>query len=180
MIHRIYLDMDGVLCDFEGAAFRLFGREDLAQSPPTHGPRDLVAFLGISAAEFWHTIAKQGSQWWERLEPYPWADTIITLAYAACDNVAILSDPANCNHSAAGKLAWVGRRYSRVPVVLTREKYRLAQPGAVLIDDWARQCEAFEEEGGRAILFPAPRNSAAHRLADPVAYVRERLNTLCN
>jgi 5'(3')-deoxyribonucleotidase len=182
MIHRIYLDLDDVLVDFTGAAYRLFGRPDLAANPPLTGPRELCRILGIDRGEFWDRIADEGPAWWANLDPHPWAAELVGMARDHAADVAILTDPSACYDSAAGKLAWIDNHVGNADrlAILTKEKHRLAFPGAVLVDDYARNCGAFEEEGGRAILFPAAHNANAHYLADPVGYVRDCLNAWKN
>lgn len=63
---RIYLDMDGVLCDFVGAACKLHGRD-----PATVTHWNFFKDWGMTAEEFWRPIHEAGEDFWANLEPYP-------------------------------------------------------------------------------------------------------------
>jgi Zn finger protein HypA/HybF involved in hydrogenase expression len=135
----LYVDLDGVMADFDGAFPAVFGLdhrsladEEMWGHINSHASffRDLPPMAG--AIEFFRSI--------EHLSP-----VILT----ACPK-------SNYAHVAAQKRAWVREHLSQtclvLPVMGGRHKpLFMHQPGDVLIDDWGKNCAAWTEAGGVAI-----------------------------
>ncbi len=72
----IYLDMDGVCCDFFAAATRINGYDPstvFATWAQHHrGEFYLYKVLGIDSDTFWDHIAEGGETFWRELGEYPW------------------------------------------------------------------------------------------------------------
>ncbi len=135
----LYVDLDGVMADFDGAFPAVFGLDHRSMADDamwghinSHPSffRDLPPMDG--AVAFFRSI--------EHLNP-----VILT----ACPK-------SNYPHVAAQKRAWVREHLSQtclvLPVMGGRHKpLFMHQPGDVLIDDFGRNCEAWGEAGGIAI-----------------------------
>jgi len=153
-VSTIFLDMDGVCCQFAEAVARLFGQE---------GKRftvwNIENQLGITTERMWEEINTRGSAFWEDLEPYPWAERL----YSQCLTVAptrYLTSPGLHPASLVGKLEWLyTKHYHGFPYwIMARDKTPMATPGALLIDDSVKNVQAFRLNGGRALVFPRPWN----------------------
>jgi len=155
----VFLDMDGVLVDFAHGTARLFGLpldEVEANGDRTHD------VAGVTQKEFWRKIESAGRRWWEDLPPYPWASRLVEACGAVGDVYVATSPPRDCPAAGSGKLAWI-RRY--LPEVYAARRYfvgtnkwLLAGPDRVLVDDDIRKYRAFTAAGGQAALFPRPWN----------------------
>ena len=135
----LYVDLDGVMADFDGAFPSVFGLDHRALADEemwghinSHASffRDLPPMAG--AIEFFRSI--------EHLNP-----VILT----ACPK-------SNYAHVAAQKRAWVREHLSQtclvLPVMGGRHKpLFMHQAGDVLIDDFGKNCEAWSKAGGVAV-----------------------------
>ena len=183
MIEDIFLDMDGVLCQFVEAALRLHSRSYLLKMWP-EGEYDILKVTDISEGHFWGQIAKHSPDFWRRLQPYPWAKKLLEICREVAP-VTIATSPTIDANSVLGKLGWLKdftgddgfRDYMIGPA-----KHLLARPGVVLIDDCEANCQAFERRpdgrptGGRSLLFPRPWNK--YHAMDAEAWVNVLPNML--
>jgi hypothetical protein len=158
-ISHIYLDMDGVLCDFVGAALRIHKRLDALDHWPA-GEWDIAKVLGISTDEFWAPIDHHAEHFWAGLEPYPWLNNLVNLLESTGAPITIASSPSYDPYSAAGKLMWLKKHLPQFKrrYLLGGEKHLLARPNAVLIDDNDQGVYQFHTAGGWGITFPQPWN----------------------
>lgn len=156
-----FVDMDGVLFDWEGAALKLFGLK-----PNTYKKGVPIAEqMGISKSKLWKQIDRTGRKFWASLDPYPWAEAMIA-ELSRIDEVFILSSPSLDPSSCAGKLEalqkFFGKKNYR-DYLFSNCKYLLAQDGRTLIDDKEKHVDRFTRAGGYGILFPRPWNKAADK-----------------
>lgn len=129
---RLFLDLDGVLTNFDAGVVALTGKH----------PREL------SKREMWRAIARapdffaalsfttDGERLWEFCRPF---------------NPAILTGLPHGGWAAPQKRRWVARMLGpEVPVItcMAREKARWAAPGRVLVDDRDTAREPWERAGG--------------------------------
>ena len=137
MIPYLFLDMDGVCCDFISAACRRHDRDpDEVIANWTPGSWDVCGELGVSPREFWSPI--QGDPgFWTELEPYPWFEELWSLARSVSDNVVISTSPGRCPTGHFGKATWLKERdiHPTLHGMIGRRKELMAAPGRVLIDD---------------------------------------------
>lgn len=171
---RIFVDMDGVLADFQAGASQLFG-VDLSNVTTW----DYFDLIGVTEDEFWARIKREGSRFWERLPAYDWHHELLAWCGRLDREYQILTKPGRdtCGPSSAkGKIAWLQKHYGESfhAYLVGANKHRCAGPDAVLIDDVERNCERFREAGGTAILFPQSWN-ANRDIADRMAYVANEL-----
>jgi 5'(3')-deoxyribonucleotidase len=132
----LFLDVDGVFADFEGAVAALFGM------PVDQVPR----------RRMWARIHRTPG-FWSGLVLLPGADRL----WAHCAPhepvflTGILTGDRTCIPS---KVEWVRRHFhtDRVICCSARDKPAHGRPGDVLVDDRASNVEAWEAMGGRGIL----------------------------
>jgi len=147
---RILLDVDGVLADFYGGACRVHGvsRESLpvGQWEMRHG-------MGISEAAFWEPL--DNYDFWVGLQKYPWADSLVACMKTVAD-VTFCTTPSVSSDCHKAKMDWIRKHFGDdAKVMLGSQKYLMAAPRHILIDDYHANVDKFIAEGGKAILFPA-------------------------
>jgi 5'(3')-deoxyribonucleotidase len=158
----IFLDMDGVLCNFFHGALEACGL-----------PADTPAVWDfwkpqLTTSQFWSAIDQQ-HYFWEDLELYPWALELVDVCRSLGD-VYFCSSPGPDRDSASGKLAWL-RRHNLLDrdgkYILTAHKDLLSSPGRVLIDDSVTNLVRWRSHGGSSLVFPMPWNSQMRTAEDP-------------
>lgn len=151
---RLYLDLDGVMADFDAYFPQLFGVDHRDQADET-----MWAMINSHPA-FFRTMplcpgAKEFFDSVEYLTP-----SILT----ACPK----SDYANV---ASQKRGWVREHLSARVTVLPVQGGRakplfMHQPGDVLVDDFERNCEAWEAAGGIAIHHTGDLDASYKRIRE--------------
>jgi 5'(3')-deoxyribonucleotidase len=196
---NVLLDMDGVIVDFVTSALNVhinrIGEEGRRHLHWPTGEYDIPKVPNISIEEFWEKI-EETSHFWLNLQPYPWHKTLIdAVKRIARGTVLFCSSPTtHAPSSATGKVEWLQRVYGdgdsdpcvgheeRIKnFILTSQKWALASPSTVLIDDSDKNCKEFRNAGGAAILFPRHWNSNHFIQAYPacVEYTLKALQELC-
>jgi len=138
----IYIDMDGVVSDFEQSIINIFGEK----------------YSNKIASEFWKTKCVEAEAF--RLMP-PIPEGIEMVQQIAAENdICFMTSTGGMPHHidiAKQKLDWLHNHgLGGHPVAFcmnTRGKGQFAQPHAILIDDRQKVCDAWEEGGGNALLF---------------------------
>jgi 5'(3')-deoxyribonucleotidase len=179
----VYLDVDEVLADWVGAALRLLGHdpETVYALWSTLDPRPWDVFQVVprppKTNDKWDAIDAAGSSFWANLEPFEWMADLLALCREFAPTV-LLTSPSQHSSSHAGKYEWIQRHFGRTfkDYLLGSCKHRCAHPGALLIDDSPKNCAAFREHGGHAILFPGVGNDL-HTIppTERVTYVASQL-----
>jgi 5'(3')-deoxyribonucleotidase len=175
-VKQICLDMDGVIANWTDEVFRLF---DKNPNECVWGSSDICNPLGITVSQLWSRIDEQGDEFWQRIEPYPWASQL----WIECSRVAptiILTSPSYHASSLAGKLRWLNEHFGSPfrDYLMGPQKHFCARPGSILIDDFESNCSKFEENGGLSILFPQVYNANSCHANDPVPFVLNELARL--
>lgn len=138
----IFVDLDGVLADFDASAYKLFGK----------APRDIEDEIG--SQKFWEAIAgvydfyltmpkmADADELWQGVLQYDPHPIILT----GVPN----SMPQVPNH----KRTWCEQYFPGVEVITcySRNKSVHCQSGDVLIDDWPKYKELWEKAGGIFIV----------------------------
>ena len=140
----IYVDLDGVLVDFDGALRERFG----------------FGWDGTPRRKVWSAIMHYNDHtqpWFYSLPKTEDADVLWEFVNAEFDRVEILSASGTSPKDAQGqKRAWIGDHlgYDVVANIVTSgsEKAEFATPNTVLIDDRKRVLNPFIEAGGIGIL----------------------------
>lgn len=171
---HILVDMDGVLCDFFGAALSLWGF-DSANYPAQEW--EIANVLGISVSDFWGTIDKV-PDFWRNIQPYPWTADLIEFLDGTGARWKVLTHAWRDPQCAAQKVEWlqknICRDFDRFSLDGSCDKYLLAGPGRLLIDDSDKNVSSFIAHGGSAVLFPQRWNSL-HHVSDGYAFVKASL-----
>lgn len=147
MINKIYLDMDGVLSDFEGRYFSLFDKERKdVRSAKESNP---------NWTKFVHT------EQFKTLDFAPDAVKFLKFieeVHALGVEVEILSSSGGKKHHeevASQKVYWLCKRnipYFANIVSGRKLKSNYATPEAILVDDTKDVIDAFNQAGGHGIL----------------------------
>ena len=144
---RIYLDMDGVLCDFGKQIEKATGKSK-------------AAWLKIPSSRKWDTVLDYPDFW----ANMPWlGQGKVMYNFVKKYNPHILSAYMEKTHDPnciPGKSAWVrknlGMSGGRVNLVRRKDKQNYAmvagQP-AILIDDYEKNTSQFTQKGGIGITF---------------------------
>ena len=165
MLSQVFLDMDGVLCDFVGGASKAHGRS----SGGLRGEWNLEKAWNLSCDDFWRPLL--GYDFWINLRPFEWCDALLALFPLAI----IATRPADSAGSYAAKYDWCKRYLGRKLIMVNTTKVHLSREGTVLIDDYDKNVEEFNEGEGRAVLFPQDWNSRWAFSGDKVDYIRSRV-----
>lgn len=158
MIKEIFVDMDGVLCDFVSAIYGIKGKQ-YREVEYRGGFDDLWQNVGMTEEEMW-AIVDHTPDWWRSLKPYPWANDLMELLMNQGVPVRILSTARKHHTSYSGKVQWLEDHGFNQPLILCAEKNLLAGPGRVLVDDKEENVAEWVADGGMGITFPQPWNYA--------------------
>ena len=177
-MRAIYVDMDGVLCDFATPALMAQGlsREaaikrlndwptGLSLASVVTDQKTYLSDPGVKELAddlFWNRIVSMRDEFWDQIESYPWLELLVSKLNRLSVPWFICSSPGNNATIAKCKVQWLHRFFGESfdRFILTHYKHTLACPGSILIDDDDRQIERFNALGGRGYLFPTPWNSA--------------------
>lgn len=173
----IFLDMDGVICDFVGSVAREF-----PELPPNW--KDSLTEYNLKASlpqelrdTFWEECSKR--QVFLKADPLPHFEDLKNLCEKYAERVVILTSAGYSPDFHAQKREWL-RKYwdSDYGVVMTMDKGLLAKRGRVLIDDCDKNCLDFLRCGGDAIVFPQPWNMKRYSVHFPLINVRQDLDLI--
>lgn len=157
---NLFLDVDGVLADFVGAAHRVHGREP---QPVTEW--NFFDSWDMTAERF---FAPMGFDFWYGLEPTDDAQRIVEVCVkrATRSRLALLSSPCETPGCADGKRAWVKKWFPNLlpNLILANAKQLIAHPRAVLIDDSDANAIRWVNRAGGGFVWPQPWNSQASQI----------------
>lgn len=180
MIKELFVDMDCVLVDLiEGIAKRTHFGLDRHQLEPHYEPgrygfghalerlydsRGWARYHGLPSLEtrFWADV-RGDDGFWANLPKLPWADDLMQTVMLSGVSYWYLTSPSDCGFCLVGKDTWLTKHYGKgegLPgkMIPCRDKWLLAKPGRLLIDDHDENVDRWIEHGGQAILFPAVHN----------------------
>ena len=164
-ITKVFVDLDGVLADFERAAFKLHGIP--AKPFPTEAGWDIIHACNIldptrkmTANKFWGAF---DYKFWATLPTTDICDVLIEELRSVFnkEQLCILT-AANSAQAAAGKVTWIKTNLPNffwTQYLIGSAKQFCAGPQALLIDDRDLNVEEFRKHGGHAILVPRPWNT---------------------
>lgn len=152
MTNRLYLDMDGVLADFNGWAAYQLNATDLERAE--------AAAAGRWRPDQWQQLIKD-PRLYRKLPKTAIADQLVTLARKFRSDLGwdllILTAIPKANDvpdAFQDKIEWVQEYYPDIRVHFgpySRDKHRHAHPGDLLIDDRADNCRDWSLAGGQTI-----------------------------
>lgn len=168
-IHTVYLDMDGVIADFDrGWRERLGYCAEMTRRIERYDQRfagqrfpwTFWEHLELGHDDFWGRVAD--AEFWASL---PWTDDGREILQHAASgvgvaNVYLLTHAPRLAGAYAGKFQWVAKHLPDLAgrLIMTGRKHLLARPGTLLIDDSDDNCESFRQHGGRVVQIPRPWN----------------------
>lgn len=169
-----FIDMDGVVADFVGAACKAHNRSWPYDDPKNRGKFEIEPAWGITPKEFWAPIDALGVDFWLNLEKTPEADKIISRAISAygVHNICMLTSPSDDPGCVPGKRGWMRKHYPNLAksMLFGSAKQFLSGPKRVLIDDRDKNIDDFIAYGGTGILVPRPWN-IGHVYVNPLVSV---------
>lgn len=163
--------MDEVLVDFIKGACDLHGYYG-------YRPKSYDFFKtewGMSSKNFWAKIDKCPG-FWENLDKLPWCDELIDFIKNNNYVFTICSAPSLSKDAPSGKVIWLKKYFGNnfYDYQLGKDKYLMANPNHLLIDDSEEQCSNFIEYGGNAILFPTESN-INRKIKNKIKYVCDQI-----
>jgi len=161
---RILLDLDGPLARWSVGLFRLYGRDDLTERD-VHAWDGALDVLGIAYDEMWDKVNAAGARFWAELEPQPWAHKLVD-ALEQMGDLYIVSSQSDHPSGVEGKAQWMLQHFPHLYARRTffgADKWLMARPNAILVDDRVKNVRNFNDEGGIGVLFPMPANTKSIR-----------------
>lgn len=145
---QIWLDCDGVLADFDTYAEAIFGLP----------PRKAEAELG--AKRFWCDLQSHEG-FYERLPLMPDARELFEAVEHL--NPIILTGCPLGGWAEPQKRAWGRKHFPETKMICcaSKDKRNHMLPGDVLVDDWPKYKELWEEAGGIFVLHTSAKESIA-------------------
>ena len=141
MDYKIFLDMDGVLVNFDQQFQELTGMM----------PREFES--KYSSDEFWEKIDNAGVGFWRGMKWMPGGEALYNRA-SQFDH-ALLSSPSRSEVSKIGKRLWRRDKTPNTKLILSRSylKKNYAAPNHILIDDREDNIQQWRDAGGIGILY---------------------------
>jgi hypothetical protein len=149
----IFLDMDGVICNFVQASLDVHKRTEKHEDIKTWA---YYAEWGMSEPEFWRKCS--GVAFWAGIKEYPWAEDLVWAASHLAEHYFLTAPTstrrAECIH---GKEQWLmGDAFRMIP---TEHKHLIAAPGRVLVDDNEKNIANWIKHGGIGLGLKQPWNN---------------------
>lgn len=153
--YTIFLDLDGVLCDFP-LAFRQLSQHVTGKA------FDINDYDQTKA----HTmIEKTGPDYWTNIPPVRDMKELVKYVTDNFLSIKILSSTSNIEGAIEGKKDWLRRHnipVSGSDIILVKSatlKQKYASPNGILIDDYDKNIKSWVENNGVGILHTSARNS---------------------
>lgn len=174
MIQQIFIDMDGVLCDFVGDVCKFHNVSNPYFNPDSIGEYSLNKLLGKKYMDIFGPL---DAQFWANLPKLPWCDDLMEKTKRK--DVFILTAPSGNKKCYEGKAIWIEKHYPHLlsRMLIGRPKYACAKYGALLIDDKESNIDDFNKAGGLGLLVPQPWNRLYYE--NTWQYVEKCLDNLC-
>jgi hypothetical protein len=161
-VYNIFLDMDGVICDWESQFKRYTGGVPVSEYENEHGKRKRYLLVRNHSPAFYATM------------PYM-PDAKVLLNYLKKFNVEILSHAPD-EYAVEGKLAWLqNNKINYTPILVNKssDKSLYAMPNNILIDDKPENIKQFIDAGGIGILHKSADNTIAQLQHLQKSYIKE-------
>lgn len=163
----IFLDMDGVICNIRQAVADIYNIKVTPEKEKLFG-NALDKLIGLEIKQEMWGVINAIPDFWENIPPYPWCEELVD-ALQSVDEVQILTsspstDALTKSNAFTGKARWIGKYLfdKNLRVNIVHDKYLLAAPERILIDDRNNHCKKFKKHGGKSILFAQPWNEGCY------------------
>jgi len=179
MINTVFLDMDGVICNFRKGVHDRFDKfYDYATLSKKWTFWDdwpdvtLEMVNNVCNAFFWANL-----EWTED------GRDILTAIWQIFNSkdIYLLTDPVIGHETETGKMIWIDGwlpEYLKRTIITQAPKHLLARPDTLLIDDKNENVDGFREADGKALLVPRPWNRAHLQADRTVEVVKEFLERI--
>jgi len=160
-----YLDMDGVTTNFHHSACKVHGRDPYAiMKTWPRGEYGFEKVFGITTEELWAKC--RGYEFWRNMPILPgalWLYESLSTKY----QVIFTSMATGDGYCAQAKVDWLQEYFGKQVqyAILHCSKGYMNPKGALMIDDYEKNIEAFTVIGGASILYPQVWNTQ-HAIAD--------------
>jgi hypothetical protein len=172
---EIFVDVDGVLADFSGAA-NIIHRRPGAEVPEWNWYRA----WGMTDKEFWKPITEH-QDFYALVRPTRWLHDLLKIMECLQhegDVILATSNPP-VPSLAASKVRWINRHIgTRYPIMMGPRKDLLAQSNRILIDDYEKNLDQWVDKGGMAVRVNQPWNHGRYRLDRRMDDIADNLLTL--
>jgi 5'(3')-deoxyribonucleotidase len=151
-VTTLFLDMDGVLADFEAGVLRVLGTHAY-QYRTTHGDN-----------AFWRDLTCKAPHFYADLPIMPYAQELVgaLLPYGpvVLTGAHFRSDP--CKVAEADKRQWLAQRFPALAQTMiacrSEDKWQHMRHGDVLVDDRLKYASLWLEAGGKFVYHADPAN----------------------
>lgn len=146
---RIYLDLDGVLADFDAEAEKLFGMN----------PRKYEEHHGTG--KFWSMLDSQPNFYRNLPLMHDAKELVEGVTKYAVPTVLTGAPSSNFDVVSQHKREWVAEQFPDLDVIVcfSRHKSRYCGTGDILIDDWNKYMHLWQLAGGTFILHTSAKKS---------------------
>lgn len=140
---QLYVDMDGVLADFDQHHENIFGFRSDKEI-------DNVNWAAVSSVPHFYLHIppmKDMNELWDAISSY---------------NPIVLTGVPHISEAAGDKQAWGQTNLDPIPKIITcksKEKCKYAKPGNILIDDWEKHKHLWIARGGLWITHTSAKNT---------------------
>jgi len=174
----IFLDLDGVCCDFVGHVLNMCGKteqdllDEMAKDESMHPYDALEQTVGRSKNSFWSWIEIMGEEFWHTMPPFWWFNDLYDGLNEVCD-VHFLTSAPRMPSAYAGKALWVERNagkeaVSKLIICPAHTKHALAGPNRILVDDTERNIIEWRATGHQCFYFPSLQFHKRHPTRDDI------------
>lgn len=174
---RVFLDVDGVLANFNKGAFEALGLEYNYHHPALN-EWHWYEYFGISLKKL-NAVCDIG--FWANLEWIHDGKQILDVVESRFDDIYLLTTPMPHPGSGTGKILWIEKhlpRYAKRTIITQAPKHILAGPDCLLIDDRDENVAEFVAAGGVGILISRPWNRGRGWADDTLEVVKNSLEEI--
>lgn len=148
----LYLNLDGVLADFDRSAGQILKTDNIYKFEFVHGPD-----------EFWRRI-NAVPRFFQQLQQMPDAGVLWASVRHLSPHILTALPKTDPDRVDRQKRAWVSVNFGsgvQVTTCPTKDKPRYCSPGDILVDDRAVNREAWKAQGGTFLLHTSARDTVA-------------------
>jgi len=174
----IFLDLDGVCCDFVSHVLSYANKSEddllklIRANPQKHPYNHFEDCVGYNGVEFWEWIESLGEDMWESMPAFPWFHDMYSRLLEVSE-VRFLTSAPLCYNAYSGKAKWIQKNLSRGDMVNliicnSKSKHLLCGPNTFLIDDTDKNIIKWREVGGKCYHFPTIQFFQRHPTNDEI------------